>query len=86
MKTKEIKEPIRKKWIWILLALNVLLVVPWYFPKGDVQPIILGFPVWAFVSLVFSLILCGYSSWLCITQWNIVEDIEEADKKKEANK
>nr|WP_263327267.1 hypothetical protein [Neobacillus sp. Marseille-Q6967] len=77
---KEIKEPIRKKWIWIGLVLIVLGNVPWYFSKGFVEPYILGFPFWAFIILVFSIILCAYLSWVCMTQWKIVEDEEEAEK------
>jgi hypothetical protein len=80
MKQNQIKEPIRKVWIWIGLLLLVLAIVPWYFPASAVEPIILGFPLWAFISTVFSIVLCGYLSWLCVTQWNIVEDEEEQMK------
>lgn len=80
MKQNQIKEPIRKVWIWIGLLLLVLAIVPWYFPSSAVEPIILGFPLWAFISTVFSIALCGYLSWLCVSQWNIVEDEEEQMK------
>ncbi|WP_408011818.1 hypothetical protein ACJROX_28380 [Pseudalkalibacillus sp. A8] len=76
------KEPIKKKWIWIGLVLILIAIVPWYFPEKAVEPIILGFPFWAFLSAIFSLVLCGYLSWLCTHEWNIVEDIEEAEKRK----
>jgi hypothetical protein len=82
MKNGQIKEPIQKKWIWIVLALITLGIVPWYFPEAATEPYILGFPLWAFISTVFSIILCGYLSWLCVSEWNIVEDQEEADKAK----
>ncbi|MFD2681724.1 hypothetical protein [Bacillus seohaeanensis] len=82
MKTGQIKEPIRKKWIWIVLILNILAIVPWYFPKNAVEPFILGFPLWAFVSTFFSIVFCGILSWLCISQWNIVEEQEEAESGK----
>ena len=71
------KEPIRKKWIWIVLVIILLGNVPWYFPASAVEPFILGFPLWAFVSTIFSILLCGFLSWLCLTQWNMVEDEEE---------
>ncbi|PPA69029.1 hypothetical protein [Jeotgalibacillus proteolyticus] len=77
MSKDQTKEPIRKKWIWIGLVIIMLGIVPWYFPRGTEVPIILGFPYWALISLFFSLLLCGYLSWLCVSQWNIVEDIEE---------
>lgn len=83
MQNGQIKEPIRKKWIWIVLAIITLGIVPWYFPERAVEPYILGFPLWAFVSTVFTIILCGYLSWLCTSQWKIVEDQEEAENTKE---
>ncbi len=79
---EKMKEPIKKKWIWIGLVLIVLAIVPWYHSVKAVEPIILGFPFWAFLSGIFSLVLCGYLSWLCTHEWNIVEDIEEAEKRK----
>ncbi|WP_044895384.1 hypothetical protein [Bacillus alveayuensis] len=86
MKKEQIKEPIRKKWIWIVLFLIVMGIVPWYFPKSAGEIFILGFPLWAFVSAVFSLILCGYLSWLSLNQWNIVEDLEQFPDGKEVEK
>ncbi len=78
---KEIKEPIRKKWIWIGLVIILLGNVPWYFSEAMVEPFIFGFPFWGFIILVFSVILSAYLSWLCLTQWSIVEDEEEAKGK-----
>ncbi|WP_368298727.1 hypothetical protein [Cytobacillus firmus] len=82
MEDRTIKEPIRKKWIWVVLAIITLGVVPWYFPDAAAEPYILGFPLWAFISTAFSIIMCGYLSWLCVNEWNIVEDQEEAEKAK----
>lgn len=79
MSSRKIKEPIRKKWIWIVLALILLAGVPWYLPTGTIEPLILGFPYWAFISIVFSVVLSAYLSWLCLTQWHIVEDEEKAE-------
>ncbi|MCM3569298.1 hypothetical protein [Neobacillus mesonae] len=77
---KEVKEPIRKKWIWIGLFIIVLGNVPWYFTDSMVEPYILGVPFWGFFILVFSVILCAYLSWICLSQWKIVEDEEEGNK------
>lgn len=81
MRDKPIKEPIRKKWIWIVLVLILLGNVPWYFPIESYEPLIFGIPYWALIIILFSLLLCGYLSWLCVKEWNIVEDEEEAGKK-----
>jgi polyferredoxin len=84
MKKEQIKEPIRKKWIWIVLFLIILGIVPWYFPKSAGEIFILGFPLWAFISTFFTLVLCGYLSWLCLHQWYIVEDSEKSPNGKES--
>lgn len=83
MENKQMKEPIQKKWIWIVLGFIVLAIVPWYFPKSAVEPFVLGFPLWAFISTFFSLVLCAFLSWICLSQWNLVEDQEEAERVKE---
>jgi hypothetical protein len=74
---RRVKEPIRKPWIWVLMAFIVLGAIPWYLPGGSVEPIILGVPYWAFISVVFCLLLCGYLSWLCLFEWDVVEEEEE---------
>ncbi|WP_119068377.1 hypothetical protein [Rubrobacter indicoceani] len=83
---RPVKEPIRKPWIWVVMAIILLAAIPWYLPGGTVSPIILGMPYWAFISLVFSLSLCAYLSWLCLYEWDVVEEEEErarADAKRE---
>ncbi|WP_231687890.1 hypothetical protein [Bacillus sp. FJAT-27251] len=75
-----VKEPIQKKWIWIGLVIILLGNVPWYFSDSMVEPYIFGFPLWGFIILIFSVILSAYLSWICLTQWNLVEDEEEANK------
>lgn len=36
---------------WVLYGLLLVLSVPWYFPAGSGEPLVLGFPLWCFVSL-----------------------------------
>lgn len=71
------KEPIRKPWIWVTLALIVLAGIPWYLPQGTVQPVFLGVPYWMFIAVISSLALCGFLSWLCLNEWDVVEAEEE---------
>ncbi|EZH66355.1 hypothetical protein DH09_10505 [Bacillaceae bacterium JMAK1] len=77
------KEPIQKKWIWVGFVLLILFNAPWYLPEGMIEPYILGIPLWALISVGLSLILCAYLSWLCMTQWNLIEDEEEEEFEKE---
>ncbi|MDA0566336.1 hypothetical protein LG943_18740 [Streptomonospora sp. S1-112] len=80
---KPVREPIRKPWIWIVLALLLLAGVPLYWPPGTVEPIVLGLPLWALVTVASSVLLSAYLSWLCLTQWSVVEDAEEAEARAE---
>ncbi|QDI91919.1 hypothetical protein EPH95_12640 [Salicibibacter halophilus] len=79
---KQIKEPALKPWIWIIMGLLVVFNAPWYFPEGSIEPIIFGLPYWGLISIILSLLLCAYLSWLCTTQWNIIEDEEEEKDQK----
>lgn len=81
MNGKKVKEPIRKPWIWIVLVIIVMAGVPWYLPRGTFKPIILGFPYWAAISVIMSIALAAYITYLCKNEWNILEDEEELQKK-----
>lgn len=85
MNNRQIKEPISKPWIWIIMALIMLGGIPWYLPKGSLQPTVLGVPYWMLISVAFSFILCGYLSWLCLSQWDIVEEQEREEHAHEAS-
>ncbi|QVQ53989.1 hypothetical protein J4H86_09930 [Spiractinospora alimapuensis] len=69
-------EPIRRPWLWVVLVLILLVSVPWYWPAGTLEPVVLGLPLWAWTTLAGSVALCGYLSWLCATQW---PDADEED-------
>ncbi|HZH98162.1 MAG TPA: hypothetical protein VEX38_04260 [Fimbriimonadaceae bacterium] len=77
MSTRPKKEPIRKPWIWVVMALIMLAAIPWYLPAGTIGFVLLGVPYWMLISVAFSLLLCGYLCWLCFTQWDVVEEEEE---------
>lgn len=72
------REPIRKPWIWAWLVAILLLGIPWYLPSGVIEPVVLGLPLWTIVAIASSILLCGYLTWVISTQWNLVEDEEEA--------
>lgn len=50
---------------WKLYALLLVFSVPWYFPAGSGEPLVLGFPLWCFVSL------CCYVGVALLTIWCI---------------
>lgn len=72
------KEPIQRKWIWFVLTALVLFNAPWYLPQGSIEPFILGLPYWFVVVVVLTLALSAFLSWICLTQWNVLEPEEEA--------
>lgn len=77
MDSRPTKEPARKTWIWVVMVLVMLAAIPWYLPKGTMGFVLLGVPYWMFISVAFTLLMCVYVSWLCFTQWDIVEAEEE---------
>ncbi|SFQ59628.1 hypothetical protein SAMN05421810_110115 [Amycolatopsis arida] len=78
------REPIRNPWIWLGLAVIVLVGVPWYLPAGTIGPIVLGLPLWTLVAMGSSVVLCGYLTWVLSRRWNLAEDTEEAGQAGEA--
>jgi uncharacterized membrane protein (DUF485 family) len=68
------KEPIHYPWIWVCLVLIVVFSVPWYLPKTAVNPIILGFPLWAFIALIMSVVLSGFLSYVVNRYWDDSEE------------
>lgn len=74
------KEPIKYKWIWVVIGIIVLIGVPWYLPTGSIYPLIFGFPYWAFISVVSTIVLAGFLTYVVNNYWDmedIVEEIEE---------
>jgi len=70
------KEPIQQAWIWVSFFLIILLMVPWYYTEGAVQPIVFGFPLWAFVSLVMCAVLSALISYVLKHYWVMDEEGE----------
>ena len=77
MSTRPTKEPVRKPWIWVVMVFIMLAAIPWYLPKGTIGFTVLGLPYWMLISVAFTLLMCAYVSWLCFTQWDVVEAEEE---------
>lgn len=75
-----VKEPIRKPWIWIVIVIILLAGIPWYLPLGTVEPVFFGVPYWMLIAVASSLALCGFLSWLCLNQWEVVEAEEERER------
>lgn len=78
--TRKAREPVRKPWIWAVLVFVMLAAIPRYLPKGTMGFVLLGIPYWMFISVAFTLLMSAYISWLCFTQWDVVEAEEESGR------
>lgn len=78
---KDVREPVRIKWIWPVLVVIVLLGVPWYLPQGSIEPIIMGFPYWAFISLVMTIALALFLGYVILNCWNMEVLLDEGSGK-----
>lgn len=78
---KDVREPVRIKWIWPVLVVIVLLGVPWYLPQGSLEPIIMGFPYWAFISLVMTIALALFLGYVILNCWNMEVLLDEGSRK-----
>ena len=78
---KAVKEPIKYPWIWVVLVIIILAGVPWYLPKGTIYPIILGFPYWAFISIVATIVLSAFLVYVMYNYWDMEALIEEEKSK-----
>jgi len=80
----DFKEPIKTKWIWVVLAIIILAGVPWYLPEGTYNPIIFGFPYWAFISLISTIALAIFLNYVIDKFWDM-EVLEKEIEEKEGN-
>ena len=80
---KEVKEPIKIKWIWIVLLVISLISVPWYLPKGTIYPIVLGFPFWTFISFVSAVGLSIFLNYVISNCWDMEGAFIENEVKEE---
>lgn len=78
---KDVREPVRIKWIWPVLVVIVLLGVPWYLPQGSLEPTIMGFPYWAFISLVMTIALALFLGYVILNCWNMEVLLDEGSGK-----
>ena len=63
---------------WVIPAYLVLfaLGVPWYFPEGQVEPLVCGVPLWAAVSLSCAVLISALTGYLALRRW---PDVGEGD-------
>jgi hypothetical protein len=53
-----------------LLGVIVLFGVPWPWWGDRVEPYVLGLPLWACVSLAFSVLLAVCTAWIILRHWD----------------
>ena len=73
-----LREPIRNPWLWVAMAVVVLVGVPLYLPTGSVLPLVGGVPYWLWISIAATVAFSVLTCWACLRQWNLAEPAEEA--------
>jgi hypothetical protein len=53
-----------------MYGLLLVFSVPWYFPAGNGEPLVLGFPLWCFVSLGCYIGLALLTVWRVDRLWD----------------
>lgn len=54
--------------IWTVYAVLSGISIPWYWPVEDTR-MLLGFPLWAVVSILGSLAVSCFTAWLFVCRW-----------------
>ena len=78
---KQVREPIRIKCIWPVMLAIIVLGVPWYLPQGTYEPIIMGFPYWTFISIVFTAALSVFLTYVITNCWDMESTLEDDSKR-----
>lgn len=78
---KKIKEPIKNWKIWIVLIVLYIMSVPWYFPEGSYNPIILGVPYWAIIIMGVSLTISITLTYILKNCWQMADEEEIGEEK-----
>lgn len=63
------REPRQVGWLWLVYLALYAVAVPWYWPEGYRGPLVLGFPLWVFVSLGAALCLAAFTAWVIYRYW-----------------
>ncbi|SEQ70852.1 hypothetical protein [Piscibacillus halophilus] len=73
------KEPIKNRKLWITFGILFILSVPWYFPTGSYDPIILGVPYWAWIIILVSLAFSVTITYAIKNLWISDETLNEEE-------
>ena len=63
----------RSRTIWFAYLLLLVVSIPWYFPNGNGEPLVLGFPLWCFVSLTCCVAAALLTAWQLDAVWEETE-------------
>ena len=63
LRMKESQEKRPRRWIAFLYLGLLMLVIPWYWPGGDVRQV-LGFPLWSLATLGAVFATSLFTAWV----------------------
>jgi drug/metabolite transporter (DMT)-like permease len=56
-----------RRWIALVYLMLLILVVPWYWPAGDVRHFF-GLPYWVIVTLAAVFITSAFTAWVYLSR------------------
>lgn len=63
------REPAKQRWYLPAILVLVVFSVPWYFAPGEIGSVILGLPVWVWLSLGCSVALSSLTALAVLRFW-----------------
>ena len=61
--------------VWLAYLVFFAIGIPWYWPEADVR-LVLGFPLWAFVSFLSCVAIASLTAWMFLFRWPEEDDEE----------
>jgi hypothetical protein len=62
-------EPRQVRWIWAIYLLLLAVAIPWYWPPGFRGPLIVGFPLWALVTVASVFLAAIWTAFVIGRYW-----------------
>jgi hypothetical protein len=71
------REPMQRRWYLPALLVGLAISVPWYWESGAQASLLLGLPVWVWVTLVSSFAISGLTAYVAVRHWDDQDDQDD---------
>jgi hypothetical protein len=73
------REPMHQKWFLPLVFALLALSIPWYRKSGEIGSILLGLPVWVWITLACSALVSALTAAMSLFFWDDDDPRERED-------